>query len=280
MKLRFKTKVINKPSFLLYDKGKLVTWYYLYVKKYWFSIIWRKCGYGSLSQKENEEKMKQYESGECKIPDLYVVRQLKRVPDIFNAIVLCLKYPFLYPRNRFTGKHYNNWKLIDYITTINGKAFILIPDLNNQFKFSKKIRSIKYSIWYFILVTINKYILPVFHCIPTYTELCSMPEGWRKSFGVQMCKDIKQALLKTSKQALYSYRILQIKEKYGELRWYDANATHDVYAVILKYEELSRNTCIVCGESAKYTTTSWISPYCEKHLPQRDKDCRTYNIIK
>ena len=27
---------------------------------------------------------------------------------------MCIKYPFLYPRNRFTGLHYNNWRIIDY----------------------------------------------------------------------------------------------------------------------------------------------------------------------
>lgn len=27
---------------------------------------------------------------------------------------LCLKYPFLYPRNRFTGLHYNNWFIADF----------------------------------------------------------------------------------------------------------------------------------------------------------------------
>ena len=27
---------------------------------------------------------------------------------------MCIKYPFLYPRNRFTGLHYNNWKLHQY----------------------------------------------------------------------------------------------------------------------------------------------------------------------
>lgn len=28
-------------------------------------------------------------------------------------VCLCLRFPFLYPRNRWTGRHYNNWKLHD-----------------------------------------------------------------------------------------------------------------------------------------------------------------------
>lgn len=35
--------------------------------------------------------------------------------DRIKSIWLCLKYPFLYPRNRFTGLHYNNWDLLDWI---------------------------------------------------------------------------------------------------------------------------------------------------------------------
>ena len=31
-----------------------------------------------------------------------------------KSSILCLRFPFLYPRNRWTDKHYNNWKLYDY----------------------------------------------------------------------------------------------------------------------------------------------------------------------
>lgn len=49
--------------------------------------------------------------------------------------------------------------------------------------------------------------------IPTYTELDAMPKGWRKCFGIQMCKEIKASLKRSN--YLYKYRIMQIKEKYG-----------------------------------------------------------------
>ncbi len=53
-----------------------------------------------------------------------------------------------------------------------------------------------------------------------YTEMDSMPDGWRKAFGDQMLEEIKNELVKFN--FLDKYRILQIKEKYGTLRWYDA----------------------------------------------------------
>ena len=111
------------------------------------------------------------------------------------------------------------------------------------------------------------------HCIPTYTELDAMPEGWRKSFGIQMCKEIKQALLYDGGlKLLYNYRISQIKEKYGELCWYDCGSTQEIFKIIAKYEYISRRTCIVCGKTADGLSRGWISPYCKNCAGGRELD--------
>lgn len=52
--------------------------------------------------------------------------------------------------------------------------------------------------------------------IPTYTELDAMPKGWRKCFGISICKEIKASLKRHN--CLEEYRITQIKEKFGGLR--------------------------------------------------------------
>lgn len=52
----------------------------------------------------------------------------------------------------------------------------------------------------------------------TYTELDSMPEGWRIAFGDQMIEEIHQQLVKFNYVA--KFRITQIKEKWGGLRFY------------------------------------------------------------
>lgn len=93
------------------------------------------------------------------------------------------------------------------------------------------------------------------------TELDAMPEGWRKAFGEQMCEEIREELIKHN--YLYEYRIMQIKEKWGELRWYSGAAPREVYDIISKYEELSRRTCIRCGKPATLISKGWISPYCD-----------------
>ena len=86
----------------------------------------------------------------------------------------------------------------------------------------------KFVNWFWLNIIDNIFI------IPRYTELDAMPDGWRNSFGMQMCKDIRHSLLHTyidteiSKspfdtlkyywkgvKQLYGYRIDQIKEKFG-----------------------------------------------------------------
>lgn len=94
------------------------------------------------------------------------------------------------------------------------------------------------------------------------TELDDMPEGWRIAFGEQLCADIRESLAKCGN--LSTYRILQIKEKFGELCWYDCNGNTEIRKVILpKYVDLSKKTCIVCGKSATHMSLGWVSPYCQ-----------------
>lgn len=53
----------------------------------------------------------------------------------------------------------------------------------------------------------------------SFTELDDLAEGWRLAFGEDICREIKEELVKYD--ALDSYRVTQIKEKFGSLRWYD-----------------------------------------------------------
>ena len=247
-----------------------------------------------------------------------------------KSIILCIRFPFLYPRNRFTGLHYNNYKLQNLIeklnkghiqdiwfdtTTVDDKPYAstLVKDgdiysikivngkiqitrnlkivleepfsffgeglikrvyatnknfifvVSEDFELNKRVIIIKNHTFKtflaYILRFIYNYPLQWIHCVPTFTELDSMPDGWRKAFGIQMCKEIKQALKEIN--YLRKYRIMQIKEKYGSLRWYDAGNNIEIQNIIDKYERISAKTCINCGKPAKYISRGWISPYCE-----------------
>ena len=98
-----------------------------------------------------------------------------------------------------------------------------------------------------------------------YTNLDEMPNGWRITFGKEMCEEIRKVLIKGN--YLYDYRVVQIKEKFGALRWYDNGAPDSIYRelqdIINKYEEISERTCIWCGRPATKISLGWISPWCD-----------------
>ena len=121
-------------------------------------------------------------------------------------IELCKRYPFLIPRNRWTGEIARDY---DY----------------------------------------------------SYTEIDALGEGWFKAFGLQICEEIRNALIEAN--YLDKYRIIDIKEKYGSLRWYDAGAPEKVYKIIRKYEKLSEEVCYNCGKPSVGYTPGWILFLCE-----------------
>ena len=95
-----------------------------------------------------------------------------------------------------------------------------------------------------------------------YTELDLMPDGWRAKFGEQLCEELREELIRVN--YLDKYRIMDIKDKYSGLRWYDNGNTKKGYEIIHKYEELSYKTCIECGRPATKISCGWINPYCDK----------------
>ena len=106
-----------------------------------------------------------------------------------------------------------------------------------------------------------------------HTWADDIPEGWRLAFGDQMIEELDQLLRKYNFRD--EYRIVQIKEKFGGLRWYDDDGFpeegYEEYRDWLcKYEDLSFKTCIDCGRPAIGFTKGWIVPLCRecmKDLP-------------
>lgn len=90
----------------------------------------------------------------------------------------------------------------------------------------------------------------------------AIPDGWRKAFGKQLNKDLKQ-VLKTHKQ-LKIFHIGDLKEKWGVLEIYPlTDTTSEIEAVLDKYKQLSMCYCINCGNPVRYRTKGWVSYLCE-----------------
>lgn len=93
-----------------------------------------------------------------------------------------------------------------------------------------------------------------------FTEYDCLGEGWKKAFGKLLLEDIDQELRKYNYRD--KYRIHQVKEKYGSLRWYDNGGADETTT---KYEYISENVCYFCGRpDTAITNMGWVLPICPK----------------
>ena len=216
--------------------------------------------------------------------DHYKRKLKKYFIDVPYNTYLCIRFPFLYPRNRFSDAHYTNWKLRekqrkifekwsnyskahvqDYISKFGDKCIFMDAYVKTEYVMC--FASFKDRFLYRTCAILERF-LSIFHCLPSYSELDDMPDGWRKRFGIQFCKELKEAIHKCKDKTYRSkFRIVDIKEKFGTLRVYVNLCSDEVDRVIQKYEYISQYVCVTCGEDAVKKTTGWICPYCEKCLP-------------
>lgn len=88
---------------------------------------------------------------------------MKRLFEILNDIILCIRFPFLYPRNRFTGLHYNNWKIQDKLKDLWKQS--MTYGLNPNNRYAPTVTNKKAYFYYKLLKFYHNYILQIFHCI-------------------------------------------------------------------------------------------------------------------
>lgn len=110
--------------------------------------------------------------------------------------------------------------------------------------------------------------------IPTMTFLDDFPKGWRKAFGIEMCKELRRELKHCGD--IKALRIYDVKEKYGELSISADCPYTSIYDILGKYEYISYRTCIRCGRRAKYVTQSWVESYCEDCVPKNKETVQFY----
>lgn len=186
--------------------------------------------------------------------------------DRMNALFLCIKYPFLYPRNRFTDKHYNNWDLNEKLKVLYSKAYV---SRRTDDGFETKMISLANAIVYHVLLFWYNHPMQWMHFVPEFTELDSMEPAWRNAFGDDLVRELKKAMIEDGgRRYLRKVRIMQIKEKWGGLEIYLNFYGSKTFDVIRKYSGISRKICIECGKDACGRTTlrsGWICPYCKDH---------------
>jgi hypothetical protein len=84
-------------------------------------------------------------------------------------------------------------------------------------------------------------------------------EGWKNLLDGLLVKLI-------TLDPSHTVRILQIKEKFGGLRFYVNGANEQIHELISEYEDNSLYICEVCGEPGTlHVTGHWYQTRCSKH---------------
>ena len=89
-----------------------------------------------------------------------------------------------------------------------------------------------------------------------------VPIGWENSFIPDMCEEILQELEKNGIDPK-DYEVIQVKEKFGSLRWYYSNGLKSIDEIINRYTLISETTCCGCGKPATLISKGWICPWCD-----------------
>ncbi len=94
-----------------------------------------------------------------------------------------------------------------------------------------------------------------------FTEFDAMPPGWNKAFGLLLAADIDAELRKYNAQN--TFRIVQLKEKYGEIRLYYSGGVGDIDSIINAYSYISQRVCVDCGKlDVPMINDGWMCPTC------------------
>lgn len=91
---------------------------------------------------------------------------------------------------------------------------------------------------------------------PAWSDL---PEGWYRLLDA-LCKSIELSL---TDEQLRDFRVTQIKEKFGGLRFYCNGGTDITSDMIESVEQRSEGICMECGEAGKRRSGSWVVTMCD-----------------
>ena len=103
------------------------------------------------------------------------------------------------------------------------------------------------------------------HSDKTLTAMCwgfECDDGWYDLI-YNLCGDITSYCNSTGYPVP---KAVQVKEKYGTLRFYVDQGDDHIYDLISYYSQRSRTTCETCGNIGKMRGNGWLYVSCEQHL--------------
>lgn len=97
-----------------------------------------------------------------------------------------------------------------------------------------------------------------------------------------MCDEIQKVIetkYQDFKDLEYPFEFNCIKEKYGRLVCYTSFGNYEIFDIIDKYEEQSRNVCEICGMKGEMRDLSnWYQTLCDMCFSKRLKELRNRGV--
>lgn len=91
---------------------------------------------------------------------------------------------------------------------------------------------------------------------PSWSDL---PEGWYRVLDA-LCTAIETSMTDAE---LRDFRVTQVKEKYGGLRFYYSGGTEITSGLIESAEECSEKICMECGDAGRQRSGGWVVTLCD-----------------
>ena len=89
--------------------------------------------------------------------------------------------------------------------------------------------------------------------------------GWYTLLDV-LCDEIQRELEACKRDGVRTdFEAVQIKEKYGGLRFYTGGENMVIYGLICFAESMSRHICENCGNHGVLRDGPWVRTLCDKH---------------
>jgi len=95
-------------------------------------------------------------------------------------------------------------------------------------------------------------------------------DGWEPLIR-KLSEEVEAIIVTMPEKERKKFRVKQVKEKFGTLRFYMGIAHDGIRAAIDRAEQESAVTCETCGKPGKIRSGGWISVLCDEHEAERRK---------
>lgn len=95
-------------------------------------------------------------------------------------------------------------------------------------------------------------------------------DGWEPLIR-KLSQEVEAIIVAMPEKERKKFRVKQVKEKFGTLRFYMGVAHDAIHAAIDRAEQESAVTCEACGAPGKSRNNGWISVLCDEHQAERQK---------